>query len=65
MYKNKKLEIMKKAIVVLIMIVGIFTSCEPQMCEDCETHTYYNQDGTIEYQQLVCIEYECPTTYNY
>ena len=56
---------MKKAIVVLIMIVGIFTSCEPQMCEDCETHTYYNQDGTIEYQQLVCIEYECPTTYNY
>ena len=49
---------MKKAIVVLIMIVGIFTSCEPQMCEDCYTYTY--SDNTTEW---VCVTYECPSTY--
>ena len=38
---------MKKAIVVLVMIVGIFTSCEPDMCEDCYTYTY--SDGSTEF----------------
>lgn len=49
---------MKKALLVLVMIMGLFTSCEPDMCEDCYTYTY--SDGSTEW---MCIEYECPTTY--
>ena len=40
---------MKKVIVVLIMIVGIFTSCEEPMCEYEITTRYPDGSWTTEY----------------
>ena len=50
---------MKKLLLVLI-ILGLFTSCEPLMCY--EEVTYYYPDGTIE---VIGVEYECDNGYYY
>jgi len=49
---------MKSIILGLLLVLG-FASCEPELCEDCYTYTY--SDGTTEW---VCVEYDCDT-YDY
>ena len=49
---------MKKVLLVLVVIIGLFTSCEQEPCQDCYTYTY--SDGSTEW---ICVEYECPPTY--
>ena len=49
---------MKKVLLVLVVVIGLFTSCEQEPCQDCYTYTY--SDGSTEW---ICVEYECPPTY--
>lgn len=49
---------MKKVLLVLVVIIGLFTSCEQEPCQDCYTYTY--SDGSTEW---MCVEYECTPTY--
>lgn len=49
---------MKKVLLLLVVIIGLFTSCEQEPCQDCYTYTY--SDGSTEW---MCVEYECPPTY--
>ena len=50
---------MKKVLSLLAVLLFTisFTSCEPEMCEDCYTYTY--SDGTTEW---MCVEYDCSGT---
>ena len=51
---------MKKLIIIALILIGAFTSCEP---ETCYTEiTYYYPDGSIE---VVVVEYECDNEYYY
>ena len=43
---------------ILGIVAGGMTSCEPEPCEDCYTYTY--SDGSTEW---VCIEYDCSIYY--
>ena len=49
---------MKNLLVVLGLGLGLLTSCEPVMCEDCYTYTY--SDGSTDW---VCVEYDCTNDY--
>ena len=49
---------MKKVLLLLVVIIGLFTSCEQEPCQDCYTYTY--SDGSTEW---MCVEYKCPPTY--
>lgn len=48
---------MKKVFLTLLAL-GLLTSCEPVMCEDCYTYTY--SDGSTDW---VCVEYDCTNDY--
>ncbi len=54
--KAKRNTAVGKVSTVTFMLVATlgFTSCEPDMCEDCYSYTY--SDGTTEW---MCIEYDC------